>query len=93
MTDEINTGSETTSGEEASDPIVIHNTFTSSLNDAQRAKIERNRQKALLLKQARLTSRPLSNKRKGYFSFFCCSFEKIEHNGMIHVHVTISIGH
>ena len=31
-----------------------------NLSDAQRARIERNRQKALLLRQARLASRPYS---------------------------------
>ena len=51
--------------EDADNPVVQCNSAKSSLSDAQRAKIERNRQKALLLKQARLTSRPLTSKRKG----------------------------
>ena len=44
--------------------VAVHSNPKSELSDAQRAKIERNRQKALLLKQARLTSRPYSNKRQ-----------------------------
>ncbi len=37
-----------------------------SLTDAQKAQIERNRQKALLLKQARLTSRKVNPTTTGY---------------------------
>ena len=44
--------------------VAVHSNPKSELSDAQRAKIERSRQKALLLKQARLTSRPYSNKRQ-----------------------------
>ena len=41
------------------------------LTDSQRARIERNRQKALLLKQARIASRPYSlDKCDRYVSFF-----------------------
>lgn len=40
------------------------------LTDAQRARIERNRQKALLLKQARLTAKPYFHEKEKYIYIF-----------------------
>lgn len=58
--------------------VTVHSNPKSELSDAQRAKIERNRQKALLLKQARLTSRLYSNKRRRYYHY--CIFTALVHN-------------
>ena len=44
---------------------------TVKLTDAQRARIERNRQKALLLKHARLTSRPYTLDKPDKYLTFC----------------------